>query len=129
MGAGMIWSLGQGADGIAIGSTDAAAGGEALDWDSFSRDLIVASHFSKSVGVYNLEGCVRQGFLPRLVSFDWSQTVVIPAATVARAERMGRVVRVGLWTLSHLACIVAGVALLSVWLILRRRKGLRIEAR
>src|SRR5215469_18089636 len=107
MGAGMIWSLGQGADGIAIGSTDAAAGGEALDWDSFSRDLIVASHFSKSVGVYNLEGCVRQGFLPRLVSFDWSQTVVIPAATVARAERMGRVVRVGLWTLSHLACIVA----------------------
>jgi hypothetical protein len=106
--------LGRGAEGIAIGSTD-AAGGEALDWHAFSRDLIVASHFSKTVGVYNLEGCVRQGFLPRLVSFDWRQTVVIPAATVARAERMGRVVRAGLWTLSHLVYIVAAAALLSAW--------------
>lgn len=95
VGAGMIWSLGRNARGIAIGSTDGtAAPGSATgppDWEEFSRDLIVASHFTRKIGVYDLEGCVRQGFLPRLKDMDWSESVTIPAESIARAERFGKV--------------------------------------
>lgn len=64
IGAGMIWSIGRNARAIPIGSTDgessAGTGAGPLDWDEFTRDLIVASHFSKHIGIYDLEGCVRQ---------------------------------------------------------------------
>jgi len=58
----MIWSLGRGAQGISLGSTDGetppGVGSGPLDWNEFSRDLIVASHYSRRVGVYDLEGLV-----------------------------------------------------------------------
>src|SRR5579863_10129932 len=67
---GAVWALGAQAQFIAIGSTSGygqpGSMGGPLDWNEFSRDLIVASHFSRIVGVFNLEGCVRQGFLTRL---------------------------------------------------------------
>ena len=58
---------------LAVGTTldDKAAGLTALSWDEFSRDLIVAAHFSNLVGVYSLEGCIRHGYLPRMLSLDW----------------------------------------------------------
>src|SRR5579862_6799393 len=63
VGAGMIWSIGPHAQSIAIGITDGTlppgSGSGPLNWDEFSRDLIIASHFSSHIGVYNLEGCVR----------------------------------------------------------------------
>src|SRR6202451_2134756 len=91
-GAAIIWKLGPDAQSIAICCTDGdpAANPAVLDWSRFSRDLIVAGHFSKLIGVYNLEGCVRQGFLPRLKSMDWSQSVTIPAVAVrAASHRLG----------------------------------------
>lgn len=120
VGAGMIWSLGSNAQGIAVGSTDTSGGQGALDWNAFSRDLIVASHLSRELGVYNLEGCVRQGWLPRLKNFDWGQTVTIPADSVARAERMGMTFRVTLWGLSHVVWFAAGAVVLMAWLVRRR---------
>ena len=88
----MIWSLGRGAQGIAVGSTDGetppGGGSGPLDWDEFSRDLIVASPYSRQLGVYDLEGCVRQGFLPRLKTMDWNKSVVIPSTlSVAKLAR------------------------------------------
>src|SRR5215469_658321 len=62
VGAGIIWQYGPDAQVIAVGST-AMSGDAAMDakfpplsWDEFSRDLIVARHFSGMVGVYNLDG-------------------------------------------------------------------------
>jgi hypothetical protein len=78
-----------------------------LNWEEFSRDTIVASHFSHQVGVYSLEGCVRQGFLPRLETMDWNQGVEIPAAALARMHRFRAVVQGILWTASHLLYFVA----------------------
>jgi hypothetical protein len=46
VGAGMIWSIGRSTQAISIGSTDgdsaAGSGAGPLNWDEFSRDLIVA---------------------------------------------------------------------------------------
>lgn len=132
VGAGMIWSLGRDAQGIAVGVTDgdtpAGEGSGPLNWNEFSRDLIIASHYTSKIGIYDLEGCVRQGFLARLETMDWSQTVTLPAAAVHRAERMGRAIRVLLWTASHVMYFIAGIFLLVVWLWWRWR-GRRYAAR
>jgi hypothetical protein len=125
VGAAMIWSLGPGAQGISVGSTDGEAppgvGSGPLDWDEFSRDLIVASHFSRQLGVYDLEGCVRQGFLPLLKTMDWSKSVVIPAECVRRAERLGLIVRTVLWTGSHILYLISAALALCTWFVWRRR--------
>jgi hypothetical protein len=126
VGAGMIWSLGRNAQGISVGVTsgDGTPGTDPgpLSWDEFSRDLIVASHYTPEIGVYNLEGCVRRGYLDRLTTLDWSQSVIVPAASVAHAERMGLFVRTVLWTGSNLPWLIAAVLLLILWFIVRRRK-------
>lgn len=106
VGTGMIWSNGSNAQAIAIGSTDgsnpAGTGAGPLDWLEFSRDLIAASHFTREIGVYDLEGCVRQGFLHRLEAMDWGQSVTIPAESVSRARRLGFILRIALWTVSNI---------------------------
>lgn len=123
VGAGMIWSLGRDAEAISIGSTDGdtapGRGAGPLNWDEFSRDLIVASHFSRQIGVYNLEGCVRQGFLLRLKTMDWSQSVVIPEESVRRAERLGIILRTVLWIGSNLLYLIFAALALLAWLIRR----------
>jgi hypothetical protein len=122
---GIVWSLGRSAQAIAVGSTEGpgtpGTGSGPLNWDEFSRDLIVASHYTNRVGVYDLEGCVRQGFLPRLETFNWSQSVVLPAASVQRAERMGRFMRVILWLASQILYFVVAFILLAAWFIGRWR--------
>ncbi|MGA2219391.1 MAG: hypothetical protein ABSG51_14970, partial [Terracidiphilus sp.] len=125
VGAGMIWSLGPRAWGIGIGSTDGNAdpgtGSGPLDWNEFSRDLIVASHFTRQIGVYDLEGCVHQGFLPRLLAMDWSQSVVIPKESARRAARFGFIARSILWIVSNLIYLVSASFLLIGWLLWFRR--------
>lgn len=125
IGAAMIWALGRGAQGISVGSTDgeapAGVGSGPLDWDEFSRDLIVASHYSRQIGVYDLEGCIRQGFLPLLKTMDWSKSVVIPAQSVARAERFGLILRTVLWTGSHIPYLLIATIAFCVWFVWRWR--------
>ncbi len=124
IGAGMIWSLGPHAQAIAIGSTDgdAAPGtaGGPLDWNEFSRDLIVASHFTNQIGVYDLEGCVRRGFLPRLAAMNWSQSVTIPEEAVRRAKLVGLLARSALWVGSNLVFFIAAGLLILGWRLRRR---------
>ncbi len=124
IGAGMIWSLGPGEPGITVGVTDGptppGADSGPLDWNEFSRDLIVASHFTNHVGVYNLEGSVNQGFLPRLLAMDWNQTVTIPAAAIDRARRMRFLSHAVLLTLTYLPYLLLSCALLLAWLFRRR---------
>ena len=138
VGAGIIRVLGPDAQAIAIGSTmgDPSAGprGRPLDWDTFSRDLLVAAHFTRTVGVYDLEGCVQQGFLERLRSMDWHPSVVIPAAKVRRAQqRAGAVraiVRIGTWLPAIAAVgILWLVAAFWLWRAHRRLVRLRLESR
>jgi hypothetical protein len=60
-----IWFYGPEAQTIAVGSTTGPASDPyfaRLNWEEFSRDLMVANHFSHVIGVYNFGGCARQGF-------------------------------------------------------------------
>jgi len=125
---GLIWVYGPEAQAIAVGST---SGPEydphfvRLNWDRFSRDLIVAHHFSRLIGVYNLAGCVQQGFLHRLQSLDWDQSVVIPAASVRKALQLRKRVQTVIWLGSHLPyfailIFIVGVTAIGCWRTRRR---------
>jgi hypothetical protein len=133
IGAGVLWQYGPDAQTVAVGST-ATSGDPAMDakfpplnWDEFSRDLIVARHFSKLVGVYSLEGCVRQGFIPRLKTMDWNQQVVIPGDSVRKAGGFRKFLFALLWVGSHFLYFMVGFLLVMAWLVRlivrwRRRK-------
>lgn len=57
LGSGLIWVYGPDAQAIAVGSTrgsDSDPPFVPLNWEEFSRDLIVAHRFSPLIGVYSL---------------------------------------------------------------------------
>jgi hypothetical protein len=133
VGSSIILDLGPDAQSILVGVTDgpppAGSGFGPLDWDEFSSDLIVASHFAHHIGVYNLEGCVQQGFLPRLETMDWNGSVVLPAASVSRAHRHVMAFAIALWIASNLLYLAAAAILLAtllVWRLRTRRRRLKL---
>lgn len=123
-----IWEFGPGAQaivvGVTLGSGDPAIDAKAppLDWDQFSSDLIVASHYSQVVGVYDLEGCVRQGFLRLLANLDWSRKVAIPGAAIRKISLLAFGIGSIIWILSHLIYILILAIILMGWFFWRRKK-------
>lgn len=106
LGPGMLWSYGLEAQALAVGTT---GGGpdvpghpqfSSLSWEEFTRDLRLARHFSGDVYVHSLEGCVRQGYLRRLRSFDWGAPVTHPK-TARLAEGIRALLRVILRASTH----------------------------
>jgi hypothetical protein len=117
VGSAMIWTLGADSQEIAIGST---AGDEAaLSWNDFSRDLIVAAHFSKVVGIFNLEGSVQHDYLSRLETMDWNQGVSITAQSLTRARRLLLIAGIALWLGDLAPFLILGIALALAWAVLR----------
>lgn len=125
LGSAMIWMLGPNAQRIAIGITNGGQYG--LDWNEFSRDLMVAAHFSNTVGVFNLEGSVQRNFLSRLETMDWHQSVSIAAGSLAKAHRLQAFVIIVLWLgeLTPFLFLIFIVAL--VWVVLRIRLRLKVR--
>lgn len=134
LGPGLLWSYGPQAPWIAVGSTGGAPvipGSPqvpALGWDELARDLRLAYLWCDDVLIHSLEGCVRQGFLTRLRSFDWRQEVPPP-----KTRRLASALRGGLlailWTSAHLL-LVLNVLAISCWLVIwwrRRRQGSRVR--
>lgn len=106
LGPGLLWSYGPESPAIAIGTT---GGGPdvpghpqmpTLNWDEFARDLRLARHFTDHVYVHSLEGCIRQGFLGRLRTFDWS-AVTAPPRRTWQADLLRRALRRMLWATAH----------------------------
>jgi hypothetical protein len=129
-GAALVWNYGPGAQALAVGSTlfdkNAGPGNGPLNWNELSNDLIVASHFTPTVGIYSLEGCIRQRFMPRLAAFDWGQTVTIPASAMKVTQQFHKRIRIAIWILSRLPYFLIAVILLAIYaifrLVRRRRK-------
>ena len=76
IGPGLLWIYAPAAQAIGVGST---GGGPdipghprvpALDWDGLSQDLRLARRWCDDLLIHSLEGCVEQGFLGRLRTFD-----------------------------------------------------------
>ena len=91
LGPGLIWAYGPEAKAIAVGAT---GGGPdipgspqmpALNWEELAGDLRLARHFCDQILIHSLEGCVWQGFLPRLRSFGWADVEWPPDGARAAA--------------------------------------------
>jgi hypothetical protein len=95
----------------------------ALDWEELARDLRLARRWSDDLLIHSLEGCVRQGFVGRLRTFDWSQEAP-PPQTAWLAARLRSALRGLLWGSAH-PWPVLGLAVVSAWLVTWRRRRLR----
>ena len=122
----VIWQYGPSAQLIATGVTagDPQPGARVgtLTFEELSHDVIVASHFSPKVGIFDLEGSVRRGFLPKLIALDWSQPVTISADQNRQVIRFRARVQAALWTLSRLPYFALAILRADACFLLRRRR-------
>lgn len=109
----ILWSYAQKAQAIGIGNTGGGIQAGALEnvpyltWDEFATDLRLARRSGKPIYVFSLEGCVKQGFLPRLVTFDWQAEVDLPTTALVSAGRSS--LHGLLWLLERPIVIQAGL--------------------
>ena len=82
-------SFGPHARAIGIGSTGGGVDPlPKLDWGRFVTDLRLAASWCDDVSIFSLEGCVSQGFLPRLLELDW--TAPTPSARGRHVVNLAR---------------------------------------
>jgi hypothetical protein len=127
LGPGLIWAYGPEAPAIAMGTT---GGGPdipgsprmpALSWEELAGDLRLARHFCDQILIHSLEGCVWQGFLPRLRSFEWAD-VERPPDGARAAVALRKSLRATLRASAH-PWPVLGITAATAWLAWRRRRG------
>jgi len=113
----VLWSYAPESDSVGVGNTGGGVDLEGvidippLTWDEFSRDLRLCVARQKPVHIFCLEGCVAQGFLPRLVDFDWDEPITPPGGTTkVRAVRTA--MTTGLWLLERSWVILLSLATL-----------------
>ena len=125
-GAAILWSYGREAQSVGLGVT---GGGvqiadvvppRFLSWDEFSRDLRLAQRWTDDIHIFSLEGCVQQGFLQQLRSFDWECAVTFPLTRVAEVERLRTALRMALLASVHPWLVSLGL-IGVLWLLGRRR--------
>ena len=126
LGPGILWSYGPESDAIAVGTT---GGGpdipghpqfSPLSWEELARDLRLARRWTDQLYVHSLEGCVWNGYLARLRSFDWT-----PASAPPRTARMASLLRAalrGLLRTSVHPWRTVGLVVATTWLLARRRR-------
>jgi hypothetical protein len=126
LGPGLIWAYGPEAEAIAVGTT---GGGPdipgsphmpALSWKELAGDLRLARHFSDQILIHSLEGCVWQGFLPQLRSFQWAG-VDRPPDGARAAKALRKTLRMALWASAH-PWPVLGITTAAAWAWRRRRE-------
>lgn len=115
------------ADAVGIGNT---GGGVQIDgwdeapylsWEEFSTDLRLAWKTGKPIHIFSLEGCVRQGFLGRLITFDWNGPVdTVRQKGAVRAQRAG--LQALLWTVQRPLVAAGGALALLAGLLLRHHQ-------
>jgi len=91
-----------------------------LDWDEFSRDLLLAERWTSNLFIFSLEGCLQQDFLAGLRSFDWDREVTPPLEIARQVEQCRKALRAVLWASAHPTITLAGLIGLA-WLLSRRR--------
>jgi len=126
-GAALLWSYGREAQSIGLGVTGGGvqiadvAQPRFLNWEEFARDLRLARRCTDDIHIFSLEGCVQQGFLQQLLSFDWEGEAAIPSSRVAEVERLRMVLRMALLASMHPWLVSLGL-IGVLWLVGRRRR-------
>lgn len=125
LGPGILCSYAPDAQMLVVGSvggeTEIEGAYQPLTWDELARDLRYARRWSADIGIYSLEGCVRQGFLPRLKTFNWEAPVTFPLRESQQVDRLRLVLRGILWASAH-PILVFGGLIASVWILRRLLK-------
>lgn len=123
LGPGLIWAYGPEAKAIAVGTTgggpDISGSPQlpSLNWEELAGDLRLARHFCDQILVHSLEGCVWQGFLPRLRSLEWTDVEGPPDGAQA-AKTLRKALRATLWGTAH-PWPVLGITAAAAWLAWR----------
>lgn len=95
IGQNILWSYAQQAEAIGIGNTGGGVVIEGrkpevyLSWEEFSTDMRLAWQTGKPLYIFSLEGCVQQGFLTRLVNFEWTNPTRYPKKSLVNHARYG----------------------------------------
>jgi hypothetical protein len=121
-GAGFLASYAPQAQAIALGVTGGGvdAGIEPpppLTWEEFSRDLRLAWNWCEDLFIFSLEGCIQQGFLERLKTFEWDRPIILPETSINRVNNVRWTLRIALWVSAHFAAIL--VCILGVFLVVK----------
>ncbi len=122
-GVGVLKIYGRTMDSAAIGITGGGVELEGLEhkqpmtWEEFSRDLRIANSCHGDVHIFSLEGCVEQGFLDRLKSFDWNKESKCPRHWTALIATARFLVLGVLWLLANPIFLIAAAAAL-VWVMI-----------
>jgi hypothetical protein len=125
-GVGFLWSYAPQAQAIAVGVTGRGVESDSRDeppmtWDELARDLRLAWYWADQIYIFSLEGCVSQGYLDRLKTFEWDQPILVPEELARPFNAMRSVLRSLLWVGSHLtAILVASLAGGLLFVQLRR---------
>lgn len=113
----VLWSYAPESDSVGVGNTGGGVDVNnlldiaPLTWEEFSRDLRICVTLQKPIHIFCLEGCIAQGFLDRLVNFDWDEPVATPDGTnKVRAVRTA--MATGLWLLERPWVILLSLATL-----------------
>ncbi len=130
VGPGVLWSYAPQAGIIGVGSTGGGVEIEGepppLIWEEFSRDLLLAHHWQRDeIFIFSLEGCLRQGFLHKLIDFDWSQPVSAPNETARQIDNFRKAAHGCLWASAHPLAVLLGLIGVA-WLI---KRALRLVKR
>ncbi|HZD57542.1 MAG TPA: hypothetical protein VE136_12495 [Anaerolineales bacterium] len=137
-GAGFLWSYGPDCrdrsavlrrPAIGLGSTGGGVSTgleerRPLEWAQMARDLRMAWYWCDEIYIFSLEGCVRQGFIPYLKSFQWDQIILSPLEQAARVDKWRRRLQIGLWAGAH-SSVLLGAGLVAWWLVSRLRRPIQ----
>ena len=113
--AGILWSYAPQAQAIGLGSTGGGVQSSTdqralLKWGELARDLRLAWYWSNELYIFSLEGCVEQGFIERLKTFEWDQPILFPEEMAEKVNAWRGVLHSILWLSSHFAQLLLGLA-------------------
>lgn len=116
-GAGYLWSYAPEAQSIGLGSTGGGVDtgiieSGPLKWDELARDLRLAWYWCNDLYIFSLEGCVHQGYLERLKTFEWDQPILFPDEVAERFKKWRKVLRLNLWVVSNGTVILVGMMII-----------------
>lgn len=113
----ILWSYAPEADSVGVGITGGgvdlpdAIKADPLTWEEFTRDLRLCVMQGKPIHIFSLEGCVAQGFLAKLNTFNWDQGTPIPVGA-NRVRGIRTAFTALLWTLERPWVLLFGLATL-----------------
>ncbi len=127
LGGAFVRSYGEHGDGIAVGVTgggylDPISGSPSprVSLEVFLRDLRIAAHYTDTVHIFSLEGCVERGWLSKLADMDWDTPVALSRLYRAEAHLVRMLLSFVLWcsragwtAIGWLGWVVAGGLLLE----------------